>query len=403
MAGPTCVSCGAKTKKNQPQCDGCRKKVVDTQQGEQKEICNEILMYANYHRGSSTKECVINALATTSDVDSLKEAKDILYKEYGDLGLFEEYKNRVSSNNRTDKMALSEDIVVALFILADNMIPVKFTASDWEKIPKVHPSRLSDIAMADQVAELSSIVYALQSTLSSVKADVLVNSSKIKGMESEHNTHGKLIQQCFNKLDGSKDKAEWPALQNVITIKDDNKHNDNRLAPASVPQAGHAPAGRKRAASASAASDREEFQLPKEQIRRDLRRNRYDQKKSQNLPADNTQNSARSFRKTVVGQAQESTLRAAPSPSRDVFISRVHKGDGVTEVENFIKSIGVTPRSISLACHEESKFNSFKLSVSMDDVIKVMDPSIWPRGVRLRKWFDSKVASSERLSTPSST
>lgn len=62
MAGPTCSGCGSKAKKNQTLCDVCKKKVSDAQQGTQKEVCNEVLMYANHHRQTSTKDCVVAAL-----------------------------------------------------------------------------------------------------------------------------------------------------------------------------------------------------------------------------------------------------------------------------------------------------------------------------------------------------
>ena len=135
--------------------------------------------------------------------------------------------------------------------------------------------------------------------------------------------------------------------------------------------------------------DSDGFQRPRDQMRRE-------QKKRKQETRAQTANSGR--QSSIVGLAANTSLRAAPLPSRDVFIARVHKDDGVVEMENFIKAKGITPRNLTLVCHEESKFNSFRLTVSVEDMVKVMDPAIWPKGVKLRRWFESKEVAGERLS-----
>lgn len=398
MAGATCNAsgCGNKAKKNNSLCDTCKQKVTDAQNGVQKEICDEILMYASFHRNTSAKDCIVAALNATCDADCLKVSKDLLYTEFGDLGLFEDYKNRVNSPNRTEKMALSDDVVTLLGVLGDNKIPVKFTAADWEKMPKVHPSKLADVALADQITELRGITQALQASIIGITSDVSVNTSKIKVLENDNTTHGKLIQQCYNKFDGGDkvDTTQWPKVGSNVpssnaSSSDTNSTNiDNQRRFRSVS-----------ASDANSTHDVAAFVRPRDHIRKEARRNRQQQSERSvsSTPSIVPPGGAKGRRTGIIGQANDTVLRGAPAPNRDIFIARVHKSDGLAEVEAHNKSKGVTPIDLSLACHAESKFNSFKLSVALGDVDKIMDPTMWPTGVRVRKWF-SREASSESSS-----
>jgi hypothetical protein len=37
---------------------------------------------------------------------------------------------------------------------------------------------------------------------------------------------------------------------------------------------------------------------------------------------------------------------------------------------------------------EEAKFSSFKVTVTVSSLEKVLNPLIWPEGIRVRKFFD---------------
>jgi hypothetical protein len=401
MAGKTCTQCSKKSKNNSDICDPCLKKNLEAMQNEKKTLVNEVLMYVNFHRGSSTKDSVVAALVGCCDDVALNTARDLLYEKYGSVGLFEDYKKRVNSPNRTEKMALAEDIFVCLTILEDNGVLVQCTAEDWEKLPKVHPAKLSDIALADQVAELSEKFRIMQNNLADVQTDVMMNKEKIKDIENDSATHGKVLQEVVTKGKEAErlNAKDWPNIKHQSQSQPGG--TSSRLAGDASAVSVVTP-GQQGVHGATGGSGghgvNEGFQRPKEQARRDRKQAHKNDRRVNN---DGESENKQSRKNTgIVGQADNSTLRAAPMPSRDVFISRVHKLDGVTELENFIKSKGITPRQLTLACHEDAKFNSFKLSVSVEDVQKVMDPSIWAKGVKLRRWFDNrnKDGNSERMS-----
>ena len=212
MAGFTCTSCGGKAKKNQQTCDACKTKLIEIKRKEKKTIVNEVLMYANFHRGTSTKESVIAALVGCCEVDALNDARDILYAEFGDLSLFEEYKKRVSSPNRTEKMAVSEDVITCLNVLEENGISVQYTAEDWEKLPKVHPAKLSDIALADQVAEMTEKFRMLENSIAEVKTNVTLQGEKMLRLENDQSSHAKVLQGVVDRGDVGVCNKSWPCL-----------------------------------------------------------------------------------------------------------------------------------------------------------------------------------------------
>ena len=87
-----------------------------------------------------------------------------------------------------------------------------------------------------------------------------------------------------------------------------------------------------------------------------------------------------------MGQASSGGIRGGELPVRDFFISRVHKDDGVEQLRDFLISKGIETRGVVLSSIGDAKFNSFKLSVSVDDAEKVMDPLMWGRCVRVQRW-----------------
>ena len=66
-------------------------------------------------------------------------------------------------------------------------------------------------------------------------------------------------------------------------------------------------------------------------------------------------------------------------PVRDFLISRIHKYDGVQLLRDVLTSEVTETSDVVLSSIGDAKFNSFKLSLSVDDAEKVMDPFMWGR------------------------
>ncbi len=63
---------------------------------------------------------------------------------------------------------------------------------------------------------------------------------------------------------------------------------------------------------------------------------------------------------------------------------------GIQELTDFLNNNEVTVRELIIKSHDESKYNSFILSVSTSDAAKVNDPDFWPTGIYVRRWRDDQ-------------
>ena len=92
-------------------------------------------------------------------------------------------------------------------------------------------------------------------------------------------------------------------------------------------------------------------------------------------------------RGTIAGQGIDAAgVTMVPPPDRDFFICRVHKSDGVSEVGEYITRKGVKFRKLTKASNNNAKMNSFKLTISVNDINKVKDPLLCPKGWNVRRW-----------------
>ena len=89
-----------------------------------------------------------------------------------------------------------------------------------------------------------------------------------------------------------------------------------------------------------------------------------------------------------MGKGDSTGLTAVPPPDRDFFIWRVHKSDEIKEVGDYIVRKGVDYRKLEKKSNENARLNSFKLTISIDDMPKVNDPLFWPKGWNVRRWFE---------------
>ena len=76
-----------------------------------------------------------------------------------------------------------------------------------------------------------------------------------------------------------------------------------------------------------------------------------------------------------------SGFQGAPPPLRHIWVSRVQRGTTET-LSTFIEKQQVKVFYIEKVSHENAKFSSFKISISKNDLAKVLEDSFWPQGVQ---------------------
>ena len=96
----------------------------------------------------------------------------------------------------------------------------------------------------------------------------------------------------------------------------------------------------------------------------------------------------RTGHRRVIGNSaptHETTLRGAPPPTRDFFVSRVCIGDkeGIKEL---IEANGIKVYNIDKMSNYLAKFKSFKVKISVLDIDKIMNENMWPNGMQCMMW-----------------
>ncbi len=90
----------------------------------------------------------------------------------------------------------------------------------------------------------------------------------------------------------------------------------------------------------------------------------------------------------IIGQATETGLPSSALSNRSFFISRSHNSVGLQRMAQHIRNQGVDFVELTLTSHEHAVYNSFKLSVNVNDTANIKDPNFWQSCVFVRKWRD---------------
>ena len=83
-------------------------------------------------------------------------------------------------------------------------------------------------------------------------------------------------------------------------------------------------------------------------------------------------------------------LRAAPEPSRDIFVSRLLKDTETAHLTEHLQKNGVMPRAVVKKSHDEAQFNSFRIELKLSDLSKVLQDTFWPNGVHVRRFYQKQ-------------
>ena len=93
-------------------------------------------------------------------------------------------------------------------------------------------------------------------------------------------------------------------------------------------------------------------------------------------------------RKTTFGNAATTGgLSGAPIPIRQIWVSRVSRGDE-KDIENHMQINNIEINGIEKTSHPEAMYSSYRITIPAIGSDRVFNESFWPVGVRCQKWFD---------------
>ena len=93
-------------------------------------------------------------------------------------------RNRKDSQNRSEKIKVCQDIIDCLFDI-DEHVDVICLALSWSKLPKVAPESVTDLSLAEKVAEMEAKFKIYDDTLSEIKAQQLIVQQHPRPLMSE--------------------------------------------------------------------------------------------------------------------------------------------------------------------------------------------------------------------------
>ena len=80
-------------------------------------------------------------------------------------------------------------------------------------------------------------------------------------------------------------------------------------------------------------------------------------------------------------------LSGAPLPVRQIWVSRLTSGSN-QRVKEYIENRNVKVLNIEKVSHNEAKYSSYKVTISVADKNNVFDQLFWPTGVKCQWWYD---------------
>ena len=100
-------------------------------------------------------------------------------------------------------------------------------------------------------------------------------------------------------------------------------------------------------------------------------------------------------RNRVVGTRQQTGggLAAANQRDLDLFIGGCSLESSETDITDHCSSLGITQKSIVMLETKVDWYKAYKLTVCATDRDKLLEPSVWPEGVFVRKFFKARVNS----------
>ena len=81
-----------------------------------------------------------------------------------------------------------------------------------------------------------------------------------------------------------------------------------------------------------------------------------------------------------------SRFRGAPEPNRDLFIYRVDPNTEAEDLRDYMMEKGFEVRNLCCISNPNARFKSFKLTVPLSEFKDLFSDTLWPDGVRVRKY-----------------
>ena len=372
-------------------------------------ICDPLLSYIVYSMMNSTSDNIKNAVLGHFTDAQINNSKFMLWNKC-DMGIIGEKPRRKDSSMRPEKEAHVLDILNALSKLdkAGCMPNIVINAMHLGHIPRSFPEELNNISLADRLNRFETKLTHLQEVLDRTVCENITIKERLDKSESAKPTYAAAVTKPTIHVPDSNDgKVQSNSIQsenvenNRNYLYHDNKRGRGR--------------GNPRGRGANRFSNMNNLRVPGDNMRSSSCESidRFSTASATSKPsvwsrhtdfhddgfelpsyAKRQMNRLETRRKkfiTGISTSKPGSFKGAPEPNRDLFIFRVDKETTESQITNHVKDHGFFVRNLSCVSNPSAKFRSFRLTVPLSQFDDLFNESIWPAGVRVRKYIPPKL------------
>ena len=90
----------------------------------------------------------------------------------------------------------------------------------------------------------------------------------------------------------------------------------------------------------------------------------------------------------VKGSKQSTGALKGVRDSKDLYVGRCNPDVKTEDIKNYVKDeAGIDVIYCCIISKDDAPVKAFKITVIAEDADKLLDPSIWPNNIRVRKYF----------------
>ena len=359
---------------------------------------NELLTYATFYMNKSCIDHIKKIISSFYTNEEIVEAKKLLWEIKGSE--LQAYSERKNTDKRSSSDANISDIfdgLTKLDIL--DQIPI-FVAKKMDRIPKREPEELNTVSIIDRLGRIEKKIDEYGDTLSNHEIDLtyiktLNIENELKSVNDKIDTFqikSNIISPplSFSDEDSNPIKSIDGANATKYDVTGDNSRLESEW-ETTDDESKHLNTNKK--LSYREASLRFISNIHNQNNRNNLKKKGPTLVVTPKEPKETPRNiiEADGFQLVETKQqrrrrfGESEGLRGAPSPKRDIFVSRVQSGN-VFIVKRFLNNNNIMNDDIKCVSHDNSKFKSFKVTISKSDLPNVMENKFWPKGVLCSVW-----------------
>ena len=340
-------------------------------------IFSELLLYSQFYIHRSSVDSICKTICEYYSNTEVIESKKLIWATYG-LHLPKiKWRRCLDANEKNVK-----DIIDSLLKLDSLSIVPVFAAKQLDRLPKHEPDELKLISVIEKLRNIEAKLGLVEEGVSLCRNDIDGHDERLVRIETVPTKSYSAAATSATAAQICAQSAATRASSEPATLVKQPELTTARVPPKSAPNA--APPSTINEILVDTFSGppvaNDEFEIPSHQARR-LRRT--------NNKLNNATNNNITRAKAFFGKSTNSKIKGVPLPGRDFFISRLSSDTNIADLKDFLcDECIIDVRDIVLISHPDSKFKSFKVTVCVDDINKLLKEELWPAGAKVQRFYN---------------